>query len=308
MACFLYCIIKHENMYPLEAVLELAGGYTNVGGYCMYTKFGFVTDETMAVKDCFPDIGNLPMYCNFQQFGNDDDEMAAKVIAILNGQASLKKAELCTIRPANRQMLAAMTLNLERYAKAGTIDDHREFLYLELFYRILGYYKITPTIDVDGYLEVRPENVTDIADFYVAITDTDMKYRMPDADVDWFIKRVYNPKPEKPEDQRPSCGKIPPAPFVEAPPALQLPTNNDNKGWLGNYSPAASPTLTPTAASPTIFGRLQNKVQRGITGIRRMRDELDLMPDADYARNVRPRGGRRGRNRTHKRRQKRSVH
>lgn len=86
LGAFLYCI--KESNYKKEAVLELAGGYTNMPGFISYSKLGFNKDlslyqlasssssswfgKTVASQSCFTDLGNLPMSVNLSGITSAD--------------------------------------------------------------------------------------------------------------------------------------------------------------------------------------------------------------------------------------------
>ena len=48
MGAYLYTI-KNTPSIDQTGILELAGGFTNLQGYCLYTKFGFVADKSLYV-------------------------------------------------------------------------------------------------------------------------------------------------------------------------------------------------------------------------------------------------------------------
>lgn len=53
--------IRHLQL----GLLELAGGYYNISGLCLYSKFGFVPSMNLAIPGCFPSTGNMPMELHF---------------------------------------------------------------------------------------------------------------------------------------------------------------------------------------------------------------------------------------------------
>ena len=53
--------IRHLQL----GLLELAGGYYNISGLCLYSKFGFVPSMNLAIPGCFPSPGNMPMELHF---------------------------------------------------------------------------------------------------------------------------------------------------------------------------------------------------------------------------------------------------
>jgi hypothetical protein len=85
LGAFLYCI--KESNYKKEAVLELAGGYTNMAGFISYSKLGFNKDlslyqlassssswfgKTVATPSCFTGLGSLPMSVNLSGITSAD--------------------------------------------------------------------------------------------------------------------------------------------------------------------------------------------------------------------------------------------
>jgi len=62
LGAMMFCI-KRKPQYEPEAILELAGGYSNLAGFISYTKMGFNRDLDLLIgKDiCFHDVTNLPM-------------------------------------------------------------------------------------------------------------------------------------------------------------------------------------------------------------------------------------------------------
>ena len=67
---YLYTILKRaETTRHLQmGLLELAGGYYNIAGLCLYSKFGFVPAIGMAVPRCFNTPGNMPMELHFSRY------------------------------------------------------------------------------------------------------------------------------------------------------------------------------------------------------------------------------------------------
>jgi len=68
LGLYLYTILERQNTtgYLQRGLLELAGGYTNIKGLCLYSKFGFVPSMNLAIPDCFPYAENMPMELVFQ--------------------------------------------------------------------------------------------------------------------------------------------------------------------------------------------------------------------------------------------------
>ena len=68
LGLYLYTILERQKTtgYLQRGLLELAGGYYNIEGLCMDSKFGFVPSIDMAIADCFPYAENMPMKLDFQ--------------------------------------------------------------------------------------------------------------------------------------------------------------------------------------------------------------------------------------------------
>ena len=64
---YLYTILERfQTIRHLQlGLLELAGGYYNISGLCLYSKFGFVPSMNLAIPGCFPSPGNMPMELHF---------------------------------------------------------------------------------------------------------------------------------------------------------------------------------------------------------------------------------------------------
>ena len=64
---YLYTILERvrTNGHLQLGLLELAGGYYNIAGLCLYSKFGFAPEIRMATHGCFPHPGNMPMSLHF---------------------------------------------------------------------------------------------------------------------------------------------------------------------------------------------------------------------------------------------------
>ena len=70
MGAFLYCIKNTPNLKQI-AILELAGGYTNIAGFFSYTKMGFDKDLTLYGKNCFIELSSLPMSTNLDEMTSE---------------------------------------------------------------------------------------------------------------------------------------------------------------------------------------------------------------------------------------------
>lgn len=120
LGLYLYTIIANPHIRKKKGILELANGYVNSGGLCMYSKYGFAYDETMYGKNCFPDHGNLPMQIDLSKMKLED------VLQIVNGIVSSIPADVksfCAMR-GNAQLSLALCKNLLRYLELGVDDEY----------------------------------------------------------------------------------------------------------------------------------------------------------------------------------------
>lgn len=125
MACFLYCMMNHPSQYTRIAFLELASGYENIAGFCLYQKFGFQPDESLRHADCYRQLSNLPMSCEFYRFGKTNEEQSERLIAIVNNdpKAQFEKEPLCYIKPKEKQLLAAKAMKRLYLIDKGSVSN-----------------------------------------------------------------------------------------------------------------------------------------------------------------------------------------
>jgi hypothetical protein len=120
-----------EQLIPVQqiATLELASSYMNVGGLCMYEKFGFQYDPTMYNGytgngiTCFEDFFNLPMKIDFNSptivtdsttvpgYGSLEGQAGklSKIVAIVAGaDLGFPKSRICSIRGLEQKLLGAL--------------------------------------------------------------------------------------------------------------------------------------------------------------------------------------------------------
>ena len=75
MGCYMYCIKRHSR-YMQKGLLELAGAYDNLNGFCAYRKMGYVFDPDIYSANClkFEDEGDalLPMSVDIASMSIDD--------------------------------------------------------------------------------------------------------------------------------------------------------------------------------------------------------------------------------------------
>jgi hypothetical protein len=102
---YLYAILMHpqdtrETIIPIKieptmtevpvlhiGLLELSGGYKNIPGLCLYSKFGFVVDKQISGMDsnCFRDTNNIGMINRYVEDSSVTiEERKQKIINIVN--------------------------------------------------------------------------------------------------------------------------------------------------------------------------------------------------------------------------------
>ena len=121
MALYLYTILY----YPIQpGLLELAGGFYNLDGLCLYSKFGFDHDPNLLGSDCFYDAGNMPMSLDleFAPYGGFDavgklarNAIATKLIAIVVGTDPGHKLQICDIRDKDIQNALKALREFDRF-------------------------------------------------------------------------------------------------------------------------------------------------------------------------------------------------
>lgn len=112
IACYLYCINNHPELTVKMGILELANGYFNVGGLCLYSKYGFEFDITMYGKDCFESNENLPMIVDIANKYGYGRNCNQKIKNIYNGTVGFPKPFICSLR-GKRQQILGLAMNVE---------------------------------------------------------------------------------------------------------------------------------------------------------------------------------------------------
>ena len=171
LGLYLYTIKKTPKISQW-GILELAGKYTNIAGYCAYQKFGFQHDPDL-VNNCFPDnaTNNLPMIVDIDMFTTND------IISIVTDKIKIPKDELCTIKNKELQKKIATYQNIE-YVLSNQTDYSflhdffkKKKKYIDQMYTELG---VEPDYFVRSKFE--PTNVINKIKNYI----TDL-YRSDDA-------------------------------------------------------------------------------------------------------------------------------
>lgn len=127
---YLYTLLSHPQKQDTNAkamerigLLDLAASYENIGGLCMYEKFGFMYNPAMRLTDkqgnkCFTDMDNLPMIVNLdkQYLGENDEVKKQAIIDIVNGvNRGFEKSKICYIKNRDIQKLVGYLRILDIY-------------------------------------------------------------------------------------------------------------------------------------------------------------------------------------------------
>lgn len=92
------------------AILELSGGYVNIKGLCLYTKFGFKIKENLSGprSNCFYDIQNIPFIIKYDELETTILHSIEKIINIvLQTDIGYNKHVISTFTNSNTQLFLA---------------------------------------------------------------------------------------------------------------------------------------------------------------------------------------------------------
>lgn len=116
-------LIKEKNVYPesldreyygtpvsYRALLELSGGYKNIAGLCLYSKFGLKEDTKLSGRfsNCFQDKFNLPMIREL--YPTDLDQI---INIVLKKDSGFEKPNLCKYTDKKVQNTLALLYTLK---------------------------------------------------------------------------------------------------------------------------------------------------------------------------------------------------
>lgn len=90
--------------------LEVAAGTLNLGGLCLYSKYGFEFDPSLTGPNCFRDARNLPMTVDLTRFGQTRAEQTDKVANIVCGlDPGFVRPKVCAMRGKSQALYAALS-------------------------------------------------------------------------------------------------------------------------------------------------------------------------------------------------------
>lgn len=144
-ALYLYCVINNNNVVENGklGLLELANSYINIGGLCLYSKYGFEYDSSLYGDDCFNDYNNLPMIVDMKskyEYPNiERSNQILKEIA-LGINKGFPKPTLCSISNNHKQLLLGILSNLDNFLKQNKTEYIISFIksdYTTVEYEIL---------------------------------------------------------------------------------------------------------------------------------------------------------------------------
>jgi len=147
----------NDVLIPVQhvGILELAGGYKNVPGLCLYEKFGFKYDPLLLKKNCFSDVENLQMILLFnsnkkyKSFWKSNIEKIKQILLKISvGYKDVdgtsydvplsERSKICSLRDVNKQKLYGYLKNMFIFEINGKKsisedpDEEYESLYTQL--------------------------------------------------------------------------------------------------------------------------------------------------------------------------------
>lgn len=122
IGAYLYAIAQNPRVIHKAGILELAHGYLNAPGLCLYSKFGFQNKPELTSAECFADPSNLPMISELSQFGQTSDQQCTHIIDIVTGNSKgFSKPFLCAYTDKQIQQVVGAFMNLR-----FLIDHHAD--------------------------------------------------------------------------------------------------------------------------------------------------------------------------------------
>jgi hypothetical protein len=206
MALYIYIIIQRDDIINKIGLLELANAYYNVGGLCLYTKYGFKFDPHLSNEICYPDFTpNLPMIANIEEYGESKEDKTSRLMSILKtGSGSFEKPRICAIR-GNKQKLLGFVLNLQisKYVNMSSRitekEDKNQFKYIYGIYNkpltvrdgsIIDYKKLLEIIESEyggvetfiesGINEINEDQATELIKLVVTPPVEEIKIMVPE--------------------------------------------------------------------------------------------------------------------------------
>ncbi len=118
---------------PYIGLLELSGGYKNVPGLCLYSKFGFNIDTSLSGRgsNCFVDLNNLAMKNDF--IGDSSisvEERKTKIVSIVKREdPGFEKHLICSIKDIDKQneMIATFYIIKDKTSELNTLKSQAKF-------------------------------------------------------------------------------------------------------------------------------------------------------------------------------------
>jgi len=253
ISLFLFSVIRGAQMgeWPPIGVLELAGGYENTAGLCLYTKFGFKVDSSIRGPDCFSDYHNLPHIADFRPF--DLDATAQTMINLITSKTPIPpfyKNPLCYIKNPDLQVVLAIMLNIKD-SKDVLYYFLLENKYIVYFERAL-YILLNKKPYKDPYTHQYTENdLNEIIRLLFSMSqvnpvDIENTYRnsISSLTADENDKINYILTGKRPAQMAPQGRRYIPPPPPSGPRPLQNPQNS-----LQTPSPPPSPPPSPLSSS-----------------------------------------------------------
>jgi len=143
IALYIYCIMNNDDIIEKRGLLELANSYVNMGGLCLYSKYGFVYDPLLYGADCFNDYNNLPMIVEIDTKYGNSNEIIKDIL--LGKNKGFQKPPICSIRENDKQLLIGILMNLDKFLKLNNLEyitsyimSNNTSIEYELLYNLLG--------------------------------------------------------------------------------------------------------------------------------------------------------------------------
>jgi hypothetical protein len=231
ISLFLFSVIVGSQMgkWPPIGVLELAGGYENTAGLCLYTKFGFKVDASIRSSVCFEDHRNLPHVADFRTL--DLDATKQTMVNLITSKTPIDpfyKHPLCYVKNADLQTALAILLNLRDSFYNGSYQYAYDRYYFDKFLTAVSvilqktptnkYNSSTLKVDLEEIIkrlflisQVDPSDIENTYNNSIAALSLIEQSR---------IDSIVNPPPTPPPSPPPS-----PPP---TPPTTPPPCNNSN--------------------------------------------------------------------------------
>ena len=143
LGVYIYTIINNPAVIEKIGMLELAGGYINMSGLCLYEKYGFSGSPDIFHETCFNDPFNLPMSLDIEYiYGKTPEHQSSVLLEVVNRQRGgmIQKHFISNIQNRTLQSIVGAILN------ADFIQRHRPSVIRKEYAASIGKYVNYPFI------------------------------------------------------------------------------------------------------------------------------------------------------------------